>query len=260
MRLAPFLLPCLLACGPSGRARFVGNERPSIASPEAVEVHSAAEVPTGFTVLGVVTATCETYDDASGLLERPCSEEGLLLDARAKASEVGGMLLVEPHCENQVIERSLEQVKNGGAKGHTRRRLQCRASVALAESTDPRQPVLARKTQASPTHGRAHITVGGMSLTVWRIAWSGQAARAPRTTDDVTELERTPSGSVPLGQVWSECESSCSSAVARRGLKHAAAEAGAFALAEASCEPLGDRWRCNGTAVGEKLTASDPPP
>lgn len=262
MRIMRALLPFLVACASTGRTRYVGREAPYLRAPEAVEIQASTELPAGYTVLGVVTAACETYDDASGLLERPCTQEELLTGARTKASEVGGSLLVEPLCERRVVERSIERIKNGGAKGHERIRLDCRASVARPPGENGSVvPNLARTPVSQALRPSVRVTVGTTELLIGLAPSTESATREPRAVDEVTELERPPVGSVKLGTVWSECQVSCSSAVARRALKQAAAEAGAFVLSGATCEPVGDRWRCQGTAMGEpKLPADAPKP
>jgi hypothetical protein len=250
-----FFLPFVVACVSYGRTHFVGNERPRLTDAAGVELHRSANLPPGYTVVGVVTTTCETYDGASGLFERPCTEESLLEEAKGKAASVGGSLLVEPTCESDVMERSIERLKGGGAKGHLRLRLRCRATVVRPESGALPPPKTIATSEArvrGPGHGGEQVTIANIPVTLGYSAAPDAPRLGARSVEAVVEFATAPDGSVPVGPVSSECEAACSSAVARRGLKQAAANVGAYAVTSVNCEPLGERWRCEGQAFSDR--------
>ncbi|MBM4376554.1 MAG: hypothetical protein FJ095_15840 [Deltaproteobacteria bacterium] len=242
----------LLACA-SSRTSYVGRIATPSASPETILVHRPSSPPSEHEVLGVVTARCDTYDGASGLAESPCHEDELTREARVRAADVGGTLLVDPACRTTVTERTVERTKGGGATLHTRSRLECRYSVArkltgVATTTAGAKPPAGQSPADAAT---STVTVSGVPLTL-RVE-SLRATPAPRELgpDDVGELGRAPANAVLYGRASATCDDECSSSIARRGLKTAAARLGATVLTDVNCEPVAERWSCAGSAYGD---------
>ena len=67
-----------------------------------------------------------------------------------------------------------------------------------------------------------------------------------------------PEGHRALGRVKAQCLRGCARSTARKGLKMAAAKAGAIAIAAMSCELSGETWACRGTAVDPIKAAPAP--
>ncbi len=247
------LAAILCSCSAGGRTSFVGTPREPVADGSAILVHTLAEAPSGHDVLGVVTATCDTYDGASGLAEAPCDEATLLADARLEAARRGGTLLVDPSCEQRVIERTLEQLKGGGARAHVRMRLRCRATVARGGTArvGAAQRRTAPSTAATTNVLEEEFTVANSRLRLRTSPRTDVPKRSPLETDATAELADAPPSAPLLGHVVAECLAPCASAVARRGAKTAAARLGATYLVKVSCDVIADRWRCEGDAHGE---------
>ncbi|MBM4359747.1 MAG: hypothetical protein FJ096_16715 [Deltaproteobacteria bacterium] len=247
------ILATFCACSASSRTSFVGTAREPVIDASAVLVHPLSEAPAAHEVLGVVTATCETYDGASGLVEAPCDDPTLLADARGEAARRGGTLLVEPACERQVIERTVEPLKGGGARVHERRRVRCRATVARGGVAPVKSApsASARPPEADAAMLEETLVVGGSTLRSRLALADPRATRAPIDTDATAELAHPPSDAPKLGHVQVACTEPCSSSLARRGLKAAGARIGARYLVQVTCDVIADRWRCEGDAHGD---------
>lgn len=211
-----------------------------------IEVFQGHAVPEGDEVAGVVTASCDTYNDASGLLAPSCHQESLGDALKTRAAEAGGTALLEPRCDKRVLEQTLERLERGGAQQNRRMRLRCQASVLRPKSG----AALVRAAAAEAALGE-RVGIEGVDVEIRAERERGVPAREPRPLDGVGEVERIPSGYTRLGRVSSVCQGDCASSTARRGLKHAAAKLGAVAIAEANCEPIGHRWHCQAVAVGQ---------
>lgn len=258
MRRSALLLLAFAVTGcASSRVTFVGRTRTPTTEAHAVQVHASSQPPSGYEVIGVTTAVCETYDGAAGLTERACSEEELTREAGAKAAEVGGALLVEPACMRVVLEQTVERLKGGGAKPHVRERLECRYSVAGHTNAAAGSPLNVASTAEPTREGprELEVNVAGKAVAV-RIA-ATRTGPVPHELgpDDVGELARVPENAIRYGRIASECRDDCASAVARRGLKAGAAKLGATVLVDVHCEPIAERWACTGDAYGDS-----PPP
>ncbi len=243
-----FALVLVAGCSAQNIARFTGKAEPRLASAAELEVFQGHDIPHGYKVIGVVTTTCDTYNGASGLFEARCNDETLLDQAKKKAAEVGGSALIEPSCSDHLVERILERKDGGGAVQNKRSRLTCQASVGR-----PLSGVIAPKVEPPPAPSGESVTISGAEVVFHGEPEAGSPLHEPRPIEEVGELERVPEGYPRLGRVTAECRQSCSSSTARRGLKHAAAKLGAIGVAESSCEPAGERWKCQGIAIGDAI-------
>jgi hypothetical protein len=231
--------------------RFIGKELPHAARPHQIEVVLGQRTPEGHDVTGVITARCETYNGASGLFEASCNEESMLTAAKRRAAEAGGTALMDPRCENRLLEQSVERLEQGGAKSHRRVELKCHATVLRRQpGAPPLRPIADRSSTGERTRIE-HVWV-----TIHAKA-EGSITRPVVEVDAVAEAERIAAGQTRVGVVSAVCEADCSSSISRRGLKHAAAKLGATAIVEVRCEPVGDRWACQGVAIAASV---DPPP
>ncbi len=268
---------CLLlgACSPSIPARFTGKEKPRIAGVEQIEVFHGQHPPDGFEVFGVATTSCDTYNGATGVFESKCSEDVLIDVLKARAAEAGGGALVEPSCHERVLEKTLERVDTQtggnnptvpgrtpapttGGKINKRARLECQASVArpvngvMPKNPLPGPPPARGSEESGAASGKKDsVHIGDVDVAIHAERDAAAPVREPRAVAELGEMDHAPEGYPRLGAVTAECQSACSSGAARRALKHAAAKLGAIAVAESSCEPIADRWRCQGVAVGD---------
>ena len=244
------LLAILLAgCSTQSYARFTGKVEPPLATAAELQVFQGSDIPEGYKIIGVVTASCETYNGASGLFAAQCTDETMLAEARKKAAEVGGAALIEPRCSDQLMMREIQRVDGGGAKQNRRVRLQCQVSVG--RPLNGQKPPRVEPAPSALAGDRVHIS--DADVTFRGEPEAGSPLHEARPVEDVGEIDSAPASYPHLGRVVAECLQSCSSSTARRGLKHAAAKLGAIAIADSSCEPIGDRWRCQATAIGDAI-------
>jgi hypothetical protein len=249
------VLPALVAgrvvagCSRGGDVRFAGTEQSVVAGSDDIEM-LGHDVPAGHEVIGVVTTTCETINGASGLLERPCNIEELLVMARERAAAAGGTGLVDDHCQHKGTERMLSDVDGGGVKTVERAALECQATVVRRIGGGI---VNVSGSAAKPTEGASRrIQISGVNVEV-AFAARGTAAPQPRMRDEVGELDAVPPGYETLGRLAAECVTGCPRNVARRALKTEAARAGALAIAAVECAIIGERWRCEAEAIGQAI-------
>jgi len=244
----------LVGCGSGSTVHFTGTAHPPVATAEQVETFGR-DTPSGYAVIGVVTAQCGTLNEASGLLSDPCSEEDMLRLAKSKAAASGGSALVDAVCRNNETQRLVERRDGGGIQTTVRATLTCRATVVRLSGAAALQPPTASRAHKPPTR---RVDVSGIAVEVSFIPARGRKRRPSRAETDVGELERLPGGYELLGQLKSECVFACSRWTAKRGLRAQAARVGATAFAAPVCELLGDRWRCEATAIGDaRVEATD---
>ncbi len=249
------VLPALLAgravagCASGGDVRFAGNEQPVVAGPEAIEM-LGHDVPARHKVIGVVTTSCQTINGASGLLERPCNIEELLLMARERAAAAGGTGLVDDRCRHKGTERMLSDVDGGGVKTVERTTLECQATV-VRRIGGGLANIIGSAVKATVGATR-RIQISGIGVDV-AFAARGATQAQPRQPNEIGELHTVPLGYQRLGRLAAECVSGCSRNVARRALKTEAARAGAVAIAAIECTIIGVRWRCEAEAIGDAL-------
>ncbi len=238
-------------CAASSEVKYTGAAHPAVPL-ENVEV-LGDQTPHGFTVSGVVTATCETLNGASGVLEGSCTEDELLALARKEVANHGGHALVDVRCRKELLERSFENRDGGGVNITTRERLSCQATVARYASGGAPRPrgAVDAGTAAAPSRGK-RVMVQDVPVTVEFVAAAGRRGGVARAEEQVGELDEVPRGYAVLGTLAAICTSTCAPRHGRAALRQEAARLGGLAVAGVRCEVAGaDRWRCDATLVGD---------
>jgi hypothetical protein len=228
--------------------QFTGHEYPPAVAAERVDM-LGRDVPAGHRVIGVVTASCETLNGASGLLDRPCNEDALMAVARERAAAAGGTGLVDDRCAHVGGQRILSNVDGGGVETAVRASLSCQATVVRRVAG---AMVGVAGSAARPAGAKRRVTLSGIDV---EVSFTG-TARAARARDDVGELDAVPSDHLRMGRLSAECQRGCSRSVARRALKDEGGRVGALAVADVACELIGDRWRCEAEAIGGSESVS----
>ncbi|HZO14867.1 MAG TPA: hypothetical protein VFB62_16445, partial [Polyangiaceae bacterium] len=167
-----------------------------------------------------------------------------------RASIVGGHAVVDSECRERLVDKMVENVDGGSVETTTRTEIICQATVARRERGAVMPP--RRKRSPSPLRATEHIDVGGTRVGVSFERDPAAPPSKPRDERDVGELAAFPQDHPRLGVVVAECVQDCARSTAFRAVRKKAALVGALSIAELRCEPIGQRWRCRATLVGER--------
>jgi len=244
-------LPLALAlagCSNPGAIQFTGTAHPPVVTADGIDM-LGRDVPAQHEIIGVITARCETIDGASGLLERPCTEDDLLALARERAAAVGATGLVDNQCRHSEGHRMLTNVDGGGVETALRASRSCQATV-VRRTGGP----MVGSARTVPVASQRRVDVSGVAV---EVGFDGEATTR-RDAGAVGEMDAFPAGYAKVGRLSAECVTGCPRSSARRALRIEAARVGALAIAEIDCALLGQRWRCQASAVGTKQTMGAP--
>jgi hypothetical protein len=242
-------------CASSSAIRFTGTEHPEVPV-EDVEI-MGDEAPAGFAITGVVTASCETLNGATGVLEAACTRDELLGLSRKRAAAAGGHGLVDVRCNNELLERRHESLDGGGVKTTTRTRLTCRASVVRwtkgRRVPRPRSSAVASASRGGD--GRS-VLIDDVPVDLSFTPAPGFTEGTSRDASAVGELDAEPAGYAKLGVLAATCAATCAPRHGRAALRKEAARLGATAIAAVHCEVAGaDRWQCVAALIGDAVAA-----
>jgi hypothetical protein len=215
------LIFALAACGRSRAVEFQGESGTRLVAPDAVV--EASVMPRGAQRLGRLSARCRAVSAAEAFSERSlvdvdCSEQRLRRLLREAASEHGGDVLAELHCQ-------------------TDSSLSCSAHlVRRAAQGEPRP--LPGPAPRPDVRGE----LGSQVLVSYepRFAWAPRAARPEHAVREHALLSPP---QVAVGNLETHCED-CSELAARDALRIAAGRVGASHVLGVRCLPTGPGQHC----------------